>query len=160
MIDPVRKIARNMALKKSVSTVPTRIIPMSKLRSVTILIDGMDPDIEDVKKEARKFFDEYGVEMNVVAPMKWDVNWYGIYKETITAPGGQPRTEDMFLSLIADPDNYAASFELRRSKASFKVARFQVPGNAADIVIYDPVTTIPRTPEAFAAIRDYLSKIE
>lgn len=160
MIDPVRYIARKIALKKHSSTVPTHIIPVSQMRNVTVMIDAMDPDLEFTKKDVKKFFEPYGIKPFFLTPMKWDINLMGWLKTKFRCPGGVERTEDTFISLIGDPDFFAAVYELHCSKAEFKIARFQVPGNVVDISLFDPESSIPRSPQAFAAIRDILMKIE
>lgn len=160
MIDPVRYIARRIALKKHSSTVPTHIIPVSQMRNVTVMIDAMDPDIESTKKDVRKFFEPYGVQVFFLTPMKWDINLMGWMKKKSRCPGGVERVEDTFISLIGDPDFFAAIYELRCSRAEFKVARFQIEGDVVDLSLFDPQSSIPRSPQAFAAIKDLLQIIE
>lgn len=160
MIDPVRYIARRIALKKHSSTVPTHIIPVSQMRNVTVMIDAMDPDLEFTKKDVKKFFEPYGTKVYFLTPMKWDINLMGWLKDKFRCPGGVERTEDTFISLIGDPDFFAAIYELRCSKAEFKVARFQIEGNTVDLSLFDPQSSIPRSPQAFAAIKELLQIIE
>lgn len=160
MIDPVRYFARRIALKKHSSTVPTRIIPVSQMHNVTVMIDAMDPDLEFTKKDVKKFFEPYGVKVFFLTPMKWDINLMGWLKTKFRCPGGVERTEDVFICLIADPDFFAAVYELKCSRAEFKIARYQVEGNVADISLFNPESSIPRSPQAFAAIKDILLKIE
>ena len=159
-IDPVRYFARRIALKKHASTVPTRIIPMSEVRNATVLIDAMDPDLEFTKKDIRKFFDPYGIKVFFLTPMKWDINVGGWFKTKFRNPEGKEREEDLFISLVADPEYFPAEYELRCSRATFKVARFQLEGNIVDLSIYNPVSAIPRSPEAFSVIKEYLLKIK
>lgn len=159
-IGPVTRIARKIAVKKHSSTVPTRIIPMSEVKVVTILIDAMDPDLESTKKDIRKFFEPYGTQIQLLTPMKWDINFFGWFKDKFRNPGGIERNEDLFISLVSDPDYFAAEYELRCSTAKFKVSRFYLKGDVADISIYNPSSAIPRLPEAFEVIKDYLLKIE
>lgn len=159
-IGPITYLARRIAVKKHSSTVPTRIMPVSQMHRVTVMIDAMDPDLETTKKDVRKFFDPYGVQVYFLTPMKWDICYFGWLKEKFRCPEGKEREEDAFISLESDPDFFSAEYELRCSRASFKISRFQLPGDIADISIFNPENSIPRSPEAFSVIKDYLLKIE
>ena len=160
MIDPVRYFARRIAVKKHASTVPTHFIPITQMHDVTVMIDAMDPDLEFTKKDVKKFFDPLGVRVFFLTPMKWDINLMGWLKNKFRCPGGVERTEDVFISLIGDPDFFAAEYELRCSRAEFKIARFQLDGDVVDLSVFDPENSIPRSPEAFATIKEILAKIE
>lgn len=159
-IGPVTLLARRIAVKKHASTVPTRILSLSQIKNATVLIDAMDPDLESTKKDAKKFFESHGIQVQFLTPMKWDINFFGWFKDKFRNPGGVERREDLFISMVADPDYFASEYELRCSKATFKVGRYQIKGDIVDLSIYNPSSSIPRLPEAFNVIKEYLLKIE
>lgn len=159
MKGPVTYLARRIAVRKHASTVPTGLLPLSKIRKAAVLLNALDPDLEITKKEVRKFFEPFGIEVLFLAPMKWDVNCFGWLKEKFRCPEGSVRDEDLFISLEADPEYFVAEYELKCSTARFKISRFQLEGNVADISISNPENSIPRSPEAFEVIRDFLLRI-
>lgn len=159
MIGPVTYLARRIALKKHASTVPTGLLPLSEVRKAVVLLSAMDPDIEIIKKEVKKFFEPFDIEVLFLAPMKWDINYFGWLKEKFRCPEGIERNEDLFISLEPDRDLFVAEYELRCSTARFKISRFQLPGDVADISVFNPESAIPRAPEALEVIKDFLLKI-
>ncbi len=156
---PVTYLARRIALKKHASTVPTGLLPLSEVRKAVVLLNAMDPDIEIIKKDVKKFFEPFDIEVLFLAPMKWDINYFGWLKEKFRCPEGNERNEDLFISLEPDRDVFFAEYELRCSTARFKMSRFQLPGDVADISVSNPESAIPRTPETFDVIKDFLLKI-
>lgn len=159
MIGPVTYLVRRIALKKHASTVPTGLLPLSEVRKAVVLLSAMDPDVEIIRKEAKKFFEPFDIEVLFLAPMKWDINCFGWLKEKSRCPEGKERNEDLFISLEQDRDCFVAEYELKCSTARFKVSRFQLKGDVADISVFNPDGAIPRTPEAFSVIRDFLLRI-
>lgn len=161
MENPLIIMFRKLALRRKFDVEPTRIIPLDQIRKVTVFLDSFDADADPTRKLISTFFRNYGADVEYICPQKWDLNWYGKLKKPRLHKGEKPHDadDDLFLSL-AGPDNFTAEYEARASHAKFKVGRVPLGGNVYDIVITDAADTLPRQTEAFAAIRDFLLKIQ
>ena len=161
MENPLKLLARKIALHKHESHVPTSIMPLSEIRYVTIFLDTTDADVEQIRKDAKEFFSKYDAKLRLVHPEKWDINWYGRRKETRSVVAGMEDDfqEDLFINLSAEPE-FAGEYEARCSKARFKIGRLPLKGEVYDIVITNPENQLPRSPVAFSVIKDYLIMIK
>ena len=120
-------------------------------------MEGEDP--ARICRAVRQFFDYQGIPVLTLCPKKEDINLIGCLKKRARGDGDTPRQEDLFISLAASPENFAAVFEARRSTARFKVGRFQLEGGLFDLVVSMPEASEAGQAAAFAAIKDYLNKI-
>ena len=106
------------------SRVKTGFIPLSKVKKAAVLLCGDDPDFEQTAIDVIKFFDRYGIAVEIVPVRKGRL---------IVVR----RNVDLFISLL--PENgFKAEYVARRSKALFKVGRYQMRKETFDLVVSDP----------------------
>lgn len=158
MIGPVTFIARKIALHKHASKEPTGILPLSKVRRATVFVDMVDAEGDKAKKDIQHFFEPLGIEVMVLTPLKWDINYFGWMKKK-NNPDFRNWGEDLFISL-ADKYNFTAEYAARCSRARFKAGHEQLAGNLFDLVVTNPEHSLPRQPEIFSAIKAYLIMIQ
>lgn len=161
MKNPVLALLRWYVLRRNRSTVPTTLLPLREVRRATVFVDTTveGEDSARICRAVRQFFDYQGIPVIVLCPNKKEINLIGCLKKKARGDGETPRQEDLFISLAASPDNFAAAFEARRSTARFKVGRFQLEGDVFDLVVSMPEASEAGQAAAFAAIKDYLNKI-
>jgi len=161
MKNPVLALLRWYVLRRNRSTVPTTLLPLREVHSATVFVDttveGEDP--ARICRAVRQFFDYQGIPVLTLCPKKDDINLIGCLKKKARGDGETPRQEDLFISLAASPQNFAAEFEARRSTARFKVGRYPIPDGVFDLVVSMPELSEADQAAAFAAIKDYLNKI-
>lgn len=160
MRNPFLILSRRMALRRDQSKVQTHLLPLKKVQTATVFIDttgGEDPT--PVLRAVQQFFEYQGIQLQVFSPEKRDLNAIGRMKNRLRGTHRHPRKEDLFISLAASPDNFAAEYEARCSTARCKVGRFQYPGNVFDLVVTAPDGSEPSQSAAFSAIKDFLTKI-
>lgn len=153
MTDPISLLARYISLRKHVSTVPTGILPLSKINRATVFVDSADYDSDPTRVAVQHFFSSRGIAVNIICPQKWDVNWHGWLKNPDNTD------PDLFISL-ADYDNFASEYAARCSTAKFKVGRVQLRGNVFDMVLVIPEGQLPLQHTIFEAITELLLKVE
>lgn len=158
MTGPLTRLARWSALRKHASKAPTHIIPMTQVHKAVVFLDTVDADWEMAKKQIKAFFDGYGAETVFLAPQKWEISHFGWMKD-IKKLGLRDLGEDLFISL-ADKYNFTSEYAARCSKATFKVGHEQLDGGVFDLVVTKREHILPRQPEIFAAISEYLTKIK
>ena len=157
MSDPITSLARRIALRKRRSTVPTGIIPLSRVKEAAVLMDGEGVMIPQLRTEVEQFFGPLGIKATIVCPYKQDINWFGrIKKKSPCRPTG---SEDLLICLYDTPA-FAASFESVSSPAKFKVGRLQSPDGVFNMVVSNPEGRIVTQSEAFRAMADLLTKIK
>ena len=160
MSNPILTLFRRMALRRGRSKVPTNLLPLKKVRSAAVFVDttgGEDPTA--VRRAVQQFFEYQGIQVLVFSPEKRDLNAIGRMKNRLRGSHRHPRQEDLFISLAASPENFAAEYEARCSTARCKVGRFQYPDPVFDMVVSAQAGNEPSQSAAFSAIKDYLTKI-
>ena len=160
MKNPIVAFCRWIALRRDRSTVPTALLPLTKVHEAMVFVDTMtaDEDSDRVCRAVQQFFDYQGIPVQILCPSKRDVNWWGYLRKRVRGTR-EFRQEDLFISLAASPDNFAAAFEARCSTARFKVGRCQLSGEVFDLVVAVPENGEASQLAAFSAIKDYLNKI-
>ena len=145
---------RRIALRRHRSQVPTTLVPLRELRSATVFVDATEEgaDTESVCLAVRRFFENQGIPVRILNAQKKDVNLLGYLKHPVRGSHKNPRQEDLFISLAASPDNFAAEFEARCSTARFKVGRCALPGQVYDLVVSVPSGGEASQSGAFSAI--------
>ena len=161
MKNPVLTTLRWMDLRRNVSTLSTGLLPLKKVHSAVVFVDAVEQgdDAERVSRAVRQFFEYQGIPVTILSPVKKDLNMIGRLKPRVRGRHRNPRREDLFISLAATPESFAAEFEARCSRARFKVGRFQLPEKVFDLVVAAPGGVDATQSAAFSAIKDYLSKI-
>ena len=177
MFEFIKSIFRKRSLRKHASTVPTEILPLSKVKSYVAIIDVEDPTFDACKTMIMNYFRsreifgavffqdfrKIGSEDRLITSIqttitKKDLDWLGRpskYKLNVL----QERNPDVFISLIKEPD-FAIEYMTKTSTARFKIGRKQIDGNLFDLVISDPAGKNISQLESFTAIKSYLDKIQ
>lgn len=160
MKNPFLLLGRKLALRRHRSTTPTSLLPLHALHGALVFVEisEEEDDPERIARAVRQFFDYQGIPVRIISPRKEDLNLLGFRKKHIREADG-PRQEDLFVSLAASPENFAAEFEARCSPARFKVGRCDFPDGVFDLVVAGPEDRQTSQAAAFAAIKDYLNKI-
>ena len=165
MKNPILSFCRWLALRRSHSTVPTRLLPLKKLRSATVFVDAKDPlqeDTETVCRAVRQFFEYQGIPVRILCPQKQDIDLIGRLKPRVRGTRKEPRQEDLFVSLVPAAGDCAEEYEARCSTARFKVGRYPLSGRVYDLVVAAPADAeLAQTTQmaAFSIIKDCLGKI-
>ena len=160
MKNPILILIRRMALRRGQSKVPTSLLPPKKVQHATVFVDTTGgEDTTPILRAVQQFFEYQGIPVLVFCPEKRDINAIGRMKNRLRGSHRHPRSEDLFVSLAASPENFAAEYEARCSTARCKVGRFQYPGNVFDLVVTAPGGSEPSQSAAFSAIKDFLTKI-
>ncbi len=160
MKNPFLILSRRLALRRGQSKVPTNLLPLKKVRSATVFVDTSDgEDPTPVRRAVQQFFEYQGIPVQILCPEKRDINPIGRMKNRVRGTHKHPRQEDLYISLAASPENFAAEYEARCSTARCKVGRFQYPGSVFDLVVTAPNGSEPSQSAAFSAIKDFLTKI-
>lgn len=177
MFDFIKTFFRKNALRKHSSTVPTEILPLSKIHSYVAIIDAEESSFDACKTAIMNFFRAHdikgcvffqdfrkiGSEDRLITSIqttitKKDLDWIGRpsrYKLNVL----EEQAPDLFISLVKNQD-FAIEYMARTSKARFKIGRRQMTGNIYDFVISDPSGKEITQLESFMAIKSYLTKIQ
>ena len=159
MKKPLRAFFRSRLLRRDRSTVPTGLLPLSRTGSAAVFVDGTgEEDTTEVCALIWDSFNRLGIPVCILCPRPGDLNWLGIQRKRVRAAQA-PRQEDLFISLAASPECFAAQYEACCSKARFKVGRCALPGGEYDLVVAPPEGGEATQAKAFVAIMDYLEKI-
>jgi hypothetical protein len=146
----LRNFLRRRALRRSLSKIPTAIIPITDIRSAAVLLDASDPSHEDCVRAVQTYFRSVGVKVRIiytylekrekdfVPPVDRnatlfleDLDWCGrpsLQKLSFIAG---PES-DLFISLSGE-NSYIAQFISSWFPARFKIGRFPLP--VFDIVL-------------------------
>ncbi|MBQ0127960.1 MAG: hypothetical protein MJY91_04400 [Bacteroidales bacterium] len=155
-INPLTLLVRRIALHKKASTVPTSIIPLSRIGKATVILD-MDADADFVSMDVKKFFTEHDIQVQILNLQKWDINIFGMVKKA-KMQEMYDWDADVFISL-AGPENFTAEYASRCSRARFKIGRYDLQPDVYDIVIVNREHQLPRQQKVFSTIVEYLLKI-
>ncbi len=159
MKNPLLTLYRRMVLQQVRSTVPTALMPLSRIKSAVVYVDtSTGEDTQVICRTVQQYFDYHGIPVMILCPSKRDFNLYGRLKKHVRGTRDS-RQEDLFISLAGSPDNFAAEYEARSSLARFKVGRCNLPDDVFDLVVADSEEGEASQTAAFAAIKDFLDKI-
>ena len=177
MFEFIKTFFRKKSLRRHSSTVPTEILPLSKIHSYVAIIDAEESSFDACKTAIMNFFRAHdikgcvffqdfrkiGSEDRLITSIqttitKKDLDWVGRpsrYKLNVL----EEQNPDLFISLVKDPD-FPIEYMARTSKARFKIGRRQLSGNLFDLVISDPAGKNISQLDSFMAIKSYLTKIQ
>ena len=177
LIEKIQTLFRKRSLKKSASTRPTGLCPISRIRSAVTFIDVEDTSFDVCKKAIQALYRDNGIKGEIFffdfrkigdkerlitsitnTILKKDLNWYGKpAKEKVDLLlQGEP---DLFISLI-NKDDFPIEFIAKTSTAHFKIGRRQLPGNTFDLVIKDPADKPYSEAEVFGEVVRFIDKIQ
>lgn len=172
----VKDFFRKQALKKYSSTVPTGIIPLSRIKTAVTFIDVEDTSFDTCKTQIMAFYREHNIKGEIffldfrkidngerlitsiqTTILRRDLDWTGKpNKEKINIMSGN--NPDLFISLVRSTD-FPIEFMAKCSQARFKIGRIQLPGNTFDIVLSDHEEKPSSEEDIFKEIKNFLVKI-
>ena len=161
MKNPLVSLIRRYALRQHRSAVPTSLLPLCQVKSVTVFVDAvaMGEDPAPVCRAVQHYFESISIPVIILCPEKTDVNWWGYLKPKARGGRRDERKEDLFISLASQPGHFASEYEARCSTARFKVGCCALPDGVFDLVVTPPEGAGASQTAAFAAVKDYLNKI-
>ena len=161
MKNPLVSLVRWYALRQGRSADATSLLPLKKVRSATVFVDAvaMGEDPAPVCRTVQHYFESVSIPVVILCPQKADINCWGYLKPKARGGRRDERKEDLFISLAARPDRFAAEYEARCSTARFKVGCCALQDGVFDLVVTPPEGAGASQTAAFAAVKDYLNKI-
>ena len=179
MLNPIKNFFRKRKLRKFISTEPTSLLPLSKIKTANVVIDVEEPGFDVLKEDILAWGKNEGIEVNIyffdfrklgkdellltsinTTIIKKELNWFGM-----PAPekvGELFRNEsDLFISMVAN-GYFPIEFVSKCARAKFKIGRVPFEGHAYDMIMTGSAVKELRSDsrEIFAAITDFLKKIE
>lgn len=177
MFDFIKDIFRRRFLKRAASGNGTRLLPLSAIRSVTVILDTDDPSYTECKEAVLSFFRQNNIKVSIwfldFAKKSSDERQTTSLSNTITAKDlnwwGRPSVDkiaafseekpDMLISLAITP-TFTSECLAACSKAGFKIGRHRTKGRIFDLMIEDSPSKSYNSLEAFNAIKDYINTIQ
>lgn len=114
----------NTALRFLGSKQPTSLMRMKDISQVSVLLDSDSEDVLGADDIIKEYFAGKGIQL-VFYPVR--------SKKLIRAH----KDTQVLLSLVPR-NSWHLEYVVRRSRARFKIGRFQLPGNVFDLVVSDP----------------------
>lgn len=159
MRNPVTLLIRHIMIRRHASHAPHGILPLSRIRCATVLVDPEDTEAEAVCSNIEQYFGERNISLHICRPVKKDLSIIGCMKNSCRGEGFPDRDAELFISLMDREDNFLSDYESSRSRAAFKIGRRQLPGKVFDIVVSDPEGSKACQEDVFEFIKEYLGKI-
>ncbi len=139
----IRKFKRLLYLRRHRSTVPTGLVPLTEMHSVTVYMDLPEDISEPQKTTVLRFFKQYGIA----------VSWLFADDEELRS------SSDLFISLALSGD-INETCAAKCSCARFKVGRHQLKGEVYDFVVTDKGPDPSPAMEAYEVIVLFLQNIK
>lgn len=160
MIGPVRYIIRKIAYwRKHARRKGEGAIPLSKVKSATVLVDMSRADAALTAKVVEKYFSDKKIKVNVICPEKKDISYAGYFKKHIRGDKKNPRKEDLYISLNPDDADYAVWYDAVCSPARSKIGCSSKDKNVFDIYIDIPQDRKYNQVELFSAMANCLERL-
>lgn len=176
MLEFIKNIFRRKFLRKTAGKSTSGLLPLSAIRSATVIMDAEDTGCEACKSKVEAFCKANGIKLTVWffdfagkgederqttsldrTLLKKDLNWWGRPSmETIKTFAEE--SPDMMISLI-DSNHFPVECIAKCSAAKFKIGRKQLKGRTFDLVIGDSPSQSFSQEEAFVEITRYLETI-
>ena len=176
MLGFLKRAFRKRYLRKYSSSVPTSLLPLSKLSSAVAFVDATKIDFEESKNALMAFFKANKLKGEIFffdfrkiddeerlitsinnTILKKDLNFAGKPSEAKLRLLTECKP-DLFISLIDDCD-FPIEFLANFSEAKFKVGRVQLPGQVFDLVVANPAEVEASQMDAIHNLAFILSKI-
>lgn len=175
----IKNFCRKRRINKDGSKVKTGLIPLDKIQTINIILDGEEPELEELKEEIyqwgktkNKHIDIYFFDfrkLNKDEPLltkidktiiKKDLDWLGAPSK-IQIQKLTNQDSDLLLSLINNGD-FAIEYLSKCTKARFKIGRCAFKGHCFDMIVSGKQNIDLRSDarEVFAATTDLLEKIQ
>jgi hypothetical protein len=176
MFDFVKNIFRKRYLRRSASHTQTGLMPVSRMKSVSVFINAEDKESDDCKEKVLAYFKSRGIKVDIfffdfskkskeerqitslnTTTLRKDLNWCGKPSRDKASQMLQANA-DVFISLIDNTD-FPIVYMAKCSPAKFKIGRRQIPGRTFDLVVENSPSGNYSQPEAFDEITRLLEKI-
>ena len=178
MFGLIRNLVRRKRIEKYASDVETGLVPMSKIRTVNVVIDVEEPGFDVLKEDILAWGRNTGVKVNLYffdfrrlgkdellltsitnTLLKKELDWVGMPDLGKIAPlmGAE---SDLFISMV-DNSDFPIDFITRCTKARFKVGRRGFKGHAFDLIVSGATNEDLRSDsrKIFQEITEFLLKI-
>ena len=178
MLNPIKNFFRKRKLRKFISTEPTSLLPLSKIKTANVVIDVEEPGFDVLKEDILAWGKAEGIDINIyffdfrklgknelmltsiqTTVSRKELNWIGMPPRDKVA-GVVEEPSDLFISLI-DNGDYPIDFVSKCAASRFKIGRRAYPGHCFDMICSGKRTDgLPSGGrEVFAGIVDFLEKI-
>lgn len=171
-----KKFLQRRSLRKDSSAVPTGLLPLSKIASMTVIMDAEKRDFEECKNDIAYFCRLHNIRFKIFVLnieridsgerlitsitntiLRKDLAWRGTFKEEkqhllFASPS------DM-LVVLTECVQFPLEYLVKCSRSRFKVGRVQLPGEPYDLLVTDPTGTNCSQSEAFKTVKNILKKI-
>lgn len=176
MFESIRKYFQERALRKNASAVPTGLLPLSEIGSMTVLLDWEKREFDECKNDLAYFCRLHGIRLKMFffnfqkiesderlitsvsnTVLRRDLTWRGTFKEE--------KNHLLFanpsdiLIVLAEYSDFPTEYFVKCSRARFKVGRTQLPGQPYDLILSNPEGKECSQTEVFKAVKDILLKI-
>ena len=176
MLEFIKNIFRRKFIRKTAGKSTSGLLPLSAIRSATVIMDAEDTGCEACKSKVEAFCKSNGIKLTVWffdfagkgederqttsldrTLLKKDLNWWGRPSmETIKTFAAE--SPDMMISLI-DSNHFPVECIAKCSGARFKIGRKRLKDRTFDLVIEDSPSKCFSQEEAFVEITRYLETI-
>lgn len=176
MLEFVRTYFQDRALRKNASDVPTGLIPLSEIRSMTVVVDWEKRDFDECKNDLAYFCRLHDISLKMFffnfqkipnderlitsvtnTVLRKELTWVGTFKEEknhllFANPS------DLLL-VLAEYSDFSTEYFVKCSRSRFKVGRTALPGQPYDLLLTNPQGKECSQTEVFKAVKDILLKI-
>ena len=178
MFGLIKNFIRRKRIEKYASDVPTGFIPISEIRTVSVVIDVEEPGFDVLKEDILAWGRSLGVKVNIYffdfrrlgkdellltsitnTLLKKELDWVGTPDMGKIGPLIYEQS-DLFISMV-DNSDFPIEFLTRCTRARFKIGRHDYEGHPFDMILSGGETTELRSEarQIFAAITEFITKI-
>jgi hypothetical protein len=179
MLNPIKNFFRKRKLRKFISTEPTSLLPLSKIKTANVVIDVEEPGFDLLKEDILAWGRSCGMKVNIyfidfrklgkeellltsiqTTILKKELDWLG-YPRPDKVLGLTEEPTDLFVSLV---DSISPAIDLisKCANARFKIGRRSYEGHAFDMIISGAPNEDLRSDSRLILkeMIEYLSKIQ
>lgn len=154
-LNPFKLIARRKTLREVESKVPTGLVPLSEIKTVTVYIERNSYDWSATERKVRRFFENKDIQVETIIMNSLDVDWLGRRRRSLTKKSIEGH-EDLLISLLP-VNSFALKYCAISSNAKFKIGREQIRKNVFDLVVSDRTTDSDDGSQI--AVFDYITEL-
>ena len=174
----IRDFVRRKRIGKYASDVPTRLIPMSEMRTVNVVIDAEEPGFDELKEDILAWGRSSGLKVSIYVfdfrrigkdellltsitntLLKKELDWVGTPDMSKIGPLIYEQS-DLFISMVDNKD-FPIEFLTRCTRARFKIGRHDYEDHPFNMILSGSETADLRSEsrQIFAAITEFIAKI-
>lgn len=136
----------NTALRFLGSRRPTSLMRLGDISQVSVLLDSDADDVLDAAGMIKDYFAARGIQL-ILYPVR--------SKKMIRA-----NKDTQVLLSLAPHNSWHLEYVVKRSRALFKIGRFQLPGDVFDLVVSDPEGTVYPQAEVFGRMMELVENLK